>query len=129
MKDIGEVWYINQPSLSRSGYEVRIKVVIVSVSFLNSSNPQLSDFPLHSVPFRVVIPILKWRNEFSVAIGKWMVEIQPSNSKGVTELSAVDVLQIRSIRDDKFVNNNPLGKLTQYEMLEIKKVLRGVLGL
>jgi len=78
----GEIWWVDfNPT---QGSEIRKKRPAVVIS----SDSQ------GALPLRLVAPITEWKKQFSKNI--WHVKIDPNNNNGLTKLSAVDVMQVRS---------------------------------
>lgn len=127
MKNRGEIWLVKHPPLSGSGRDIRMLVVILSVSslHLNSSPP----YPLHKVPFKIVAPILRWRKEYTPGLNKWMVELIPDTTPGLPYPAVIDLMQLRSLHERNFLNNSPIGQLSHTKMGEVEDLLKPILGL
>ena len=82
----GEIWQADlQGSL---GNEIKHERPVVVVS------PD----EVGMLPIAVVCPITEWKDYFANNV--WHVKLEPDNTNGLTKLSAVDTLQLRSLSTD-----------------------------
>ena len=82
----GEIW---QADLQGSvGNEIKYERPVVVVS------PD----EVGMLPIVIVCPITEWKNYFANNI--WHVKLEPNDTNGLTKLSAVDTLQLRSLSTD-----------------------------
>ena len=84
----GEVWRVNlNPTMGAEMKKVRPAVVV-------SSNA------IGVLPVKLVAPFTKWKDWYSGL--DWLVPISPDSVNGLTEESAVDVLQVRGVALERF---------------------------
>jgi mRNA interferase MazF len=85
----GEIWivYLDQTV----GTEMRKSRTVVVVS---------SD-GVGILPIKLVAPLTEWKDY--LANNAWHVKLEPDGSNGLTKSSAVDVLQLRGIDTQRFV--------------------------
>lgn len=82
----GEIW---QADLHGSiGNEIKYERPVVVVS------PD----EVGILPIAIVCPITEWKDYFANNI--WHVKLEPDDTNGLTKLSAVDTLQLRSLSTD-----------------------------
>jgi mRNA interferase MazF len=67
------------------------------------------------LPIKLVAPITDWKPHFSPNI--WLVRIDPDAANGLAKPSAVDVLQLRGMDTQRFVQR--LGEVPADKMEEI----------
>ena len=109
----GQVWLINlEPTLGAEIKKTRPAVIV-------------NDDAVGILPLKVIVPITKWKERYSVAL--WMVRIEPTSENGVEQISVADAFQVRSISQSRFIRQ--LGKLSEVLMQEITKALSVVLAI
>ena len=82
----GEIW---QADLQGSvGNEIKYERPVVVVS------PD----EVGMLPIAIVCPITEWKDYFENNV--WHVKLEPDDTNGLTKLSAVDTLQLRSLSTD-----------------------------
>ena len=82
----GEIW---QADLQGSvGNEIKYECPVVVVS------PD----EVGMLPIAIVCPITEWKDYFANNV--WHVKLEPDDTNGLTKLSAVDTLQLRSLSTD-----------------------------
>ena len=82
----GEIW---QADLHGSiGNEIKYERPVVVVS------PD----EVGMLPIAIVCPITEWKDYFANNV--WHVKLEPNDTNGLTKLSAVDTLQVRSLSTD-----------------------------
>ncbi len=82
----GEIW---QADLQGSiGNEIKYERPVVVVS------PD----EVGMLPIAIVCPITEWKDYFASNV--WHVKLEPDDTNGLTKLSAVDTLQLRSLSTD-----------------------------
>lgn len=85
----GEIWLVDlNPTLGQEMQQTRPAVVI-------STNI------LQLIALRVVIPITSWQEKFTDRI--FLVKILPTPDNGLSQESAGNILQVRSISNQRFV--------------------------
>ena len=99
----GEVWLVNfDPTVGSEIKKTRPAVVVSSDS-------------VGRLPIKLIAPITEWKDHYHSNM--WHIEIAPSSSNGLREISAVDVLQLRSVDKQRFVQK--LGRVKSDIMEEI----------
>lgn len=64
---------------------------------------------------RLVAPLTGWNDAFLHNL--WHVRIDPDNNNGLTKPSAIDVLQLRGVDTQRFIQK--LGRVTAVQMEEV----------
>lgn len=99
----GDIWIVNlDPAIGSEIKKSRPAVII-------------SSDDIGKLPLKLISPITKWKEHFEGNI--WHVKILPAQPNGLSEISAVDVLQTRSVDSERLVRK--IGQLTTAEMQEI----------
>lgn len=99
----GEVWLVDlNPTRGQEIQKTRPAVVISSDLF----NP---------IPLRIIIPITSWQTKF--ADRPFMVKIEATSETGLKHASAGNVLQVRSISTERFVQR--LGQVSAVILAEL----------
>jgi mRNA interferase MazF len=98
-----EIWIVNlDPTIGSEIKKSRPAVII-------SSND------ISKLPLKLISPITKWKDYFEDNI--WHIKLLPNPLNGLSDESAVDVLQTRCVDTGRFVKK--IGSLTTGEMEEI----------
>jgi mRNA interferase MazF len=106
------VWLINLNSTSGAeGHQTRPAVIV-------------SDDGVGVLPLRVIVPLMDWKDHYIVAA--WMVKLEPTKENGLSQTSAADAFQMRSVAQTRLVRQ--LGQLSDDDMRQIAKALAVVLG-
>jgi mRNA interferase MazF len=85
----GEIWLINfDPTIGAEIKKIRPGLVISSDS-------------VGILPLRLIAPITGWNNDFENNI--WHIRISPSKINGLQKESAIDLIQIRSLDQKRFI--------------------------
>jgi mRNA interferase MazF len=99
----GEIWLVDlNPTRGQEIQKTRPVVIITSEIF----NP---------IPLRIVIPITSWQEKFGDRL--FMVKVQASSENKLSQDSAGNVLQIRSISTERFVKQ--LGRVSNDVLQEL----------
>lgn len=107
----GEIWEIELgPTVGAEMRKNRPAVII-------------NDDAIGSLPLRVVVPITEWKEHYARAI--WMVKIEADNLNKLTEASAVDTFQIRSISTSRFMKK--IGSVSSAVLEDIKAAVKAVI--
>lgn len=107
----GELWRVNfDPTIGAEIKKTRPAIVI-------SSNA------VGRLPIKLVAPMTDWKDYFSGNI--WHVKIEPDSNNGLSKTSAVDVLQIRGIDIQRFVQK--IGEVSGEIMEEITFAIAAVI--
>lgn len=109
----GEIWLVTlDPTVGAEIGKTRPAVII-------------SDDGIGILPLKVTVPITVWQDRY---INRdWMVRIEPSAENNLTKTSAVDTFQVRSLSQQRFVNQ--IGTLPETTMEEISAALAIVLNI
>jgi mRNA interferase MazF len=101
----GEVWIVDlTPSYGNEMRDPHPAVII-------------NDDSIRELNLRVIVPITSWKNRFK---GKSvLIKINPNPQNGLSNKSAVNVLQIRSVDAKRFKTR--LGKVTDIQMERIEE--------
>jgi mRNA interferase MazF len=103
----GEIWLVDlNPTRGQEIQKTRPVVVISS----NAYQP---------VAIRIVIPITTWQEKFITR--PFMVKIPPTPDNGLARASAGNVLQVRSVSTERFVQ-----RIGQLEKEQLKELLAGL---
>ena len=109
----GEVWLVNlDPTIGAEIKKTRPAIIV-------------NDDAIGILPLKVIVPITDWKDRYAVA--QWMVKIDPDAKNGLTKPSAADAFQVRSIAQERLVQQ--LGKLSDVAMEKILVALAIVLGI
>lgn len=85
----GEVWKVSfDPTVGSEIKKVRPAVVVSSDG-------------IGKLPLRLIVPITRWREDFESNL--WHVRVDPTPTNGLSKVSAVDVLQMRSVDVRRFL--------------------------
>jgi len=107
----GEVWLINlSPTVGAEITKTRPAIIV-------------SDDAIGVLSLRVIVPITEWKERFSIA--PWIVRLEPDSENGLSKISAVDTFQVRSVSQERFVQQ--LGKVGEPLLKRIEKALAIVL--
>jgi mRNA interferase MazF len=99
----GDVWLVNfDPTIGSEISKTRPAIVVNSDS--------LGVLALH-----IVVPITDWKDHYAKNL--WHIKIINDNANGLDKVSAVDVLQIRSVSTDRLTKK--LGRVSSAIMEEI----------
>ncbi|NOK58238.1 MAG: type II toxin-antitoxin system PemK/MazF family toxin [Chloroflexi bacterium AL-W] len=107
----GEIWLVNfDPTL---GAEIKKKrpAVIISSDAINK------------LPIKLVAPITEWKDKYAQSF--WHVQILSDHSNGLSKNSSVDVLQLRGIDNQRFIQK--LGSISATLMEEIVAAIAAVI--
>jgi mRNA interferase MazF len=108
----GEIWLINlDPTVGAEIRKTRPAIFI-------------SEDAIGILPLRVIVPIMDWKERFSMA--PWMTMILPDAQNGLTKPSAADAFQIRSVSQERFVQC--IGSLNSDQIKQILKAVQIVIG-
>jgi mRNA interferase MazF len=77
------------------------------------------------LPLKIIIPITEYKSHYDNA--PWMVKILPNIENGLTKISSIDALQIRSVSIERFVNK--IGEVDLTNLNRIEEALFQILDL
>jgi len=83
----------------------------------------VNDDAIGVLPLRVIVPITEWKDRFSIA--PWIVRLEPDSKNGLSKVSAVDTFQVRSVSQERFVQQ--LGTVEESFLKKIENALAIVL--
>ena len=107
----GEIWKVNfDPTVGTEIRKTRPAIVISSDA-------------VGILPIKLVAPITDWKPHFSPNV--WHVRIDPDTPNGLTKPSAVDVLQLRGMDTQRFIQR--LGELAADKIEEIVLAIGAVI--
>jgi mRNA interferase MazF len=99
----GEVWLVDlNPTVGQEMQKTR-PVVIISTNDVDT------------VALRIIVPITSWQEKFAQRL--FMVRIIPTQDNGLSQESAGNVLQVRSLSNQRFIRR--LGLLEAEPLKEI----------
>ena len=108
-----EVWLINlDPTIGSEIRKTRPAIIV-------------SDDQIGVLPLRIIVPLTDWKERYQIA--KWMVNLAPTDTNGLSKTSAADAFQVRSVSQQRFVRK--LGRITNDNMVAIEKALTAVLAI
>jgi mRNA interferase MazF len=107
----GEVWKVNfDPTGGTEIRKTRPAIVISSDA-------------VGILPIKLVAPITDWKPHFAPNV--WLVRLDPDPANGLTKPSAVDVLQLRGMDTQRFIQR--LGAVPADKMEEIVLAIGAVI--
>ena len=107
----GDVWVVNfDPTMGSEMNKTRPAVVVNSNS-------------LGILPLCVMVPVTDWKDRYTKNL--WHIKIINDNTNGLDKLSAVDVLQIRSVSTERLTKK--LGRVSSAIMEEIVAAIAAVI--
>jgi mRNA interferase MazF len=94
---------------------------------MNKTRPALimSDNKLGKLPLKVIVPITRWKEHYSIA--PWMIKIEPNADNGLTKTSSIDCFQIRSVSQDRLMEK--IGEVTSDENNRAQGGILKILGI
>ena len=106
----GEIWEVKlDPAVGAEIKKNRPALVISSDS-------------IGKLPIKIVAPITEWKQAF---VGNlWHVKLEPDTQNKLSKVSAIDVLQVRGVDYQRFVNL--IGKASPQTLEEIVTALAAV---
>ncbi|MEB3190688.1 MAG: type II toxin-antitoxin system PemK/MazF family toxin [Snowella sp.] len=107
----GEIWLVNfDPTIGAEIKKTRPAVII-------SSNA------VGKLPIKLIAPITDWKPYFTQNF--WHIKIEPDTINGLTKTSAIDVLQIRGVDLQRFIQK--LGNADSSKMQEVSVAILTIL--
>jgi mRNA interferase MazF len=111
----GEIWLVNfNPQVGDEMGKARPAIVF---SVDGMSRLQL----------RIIIPITDWKDVYQHHYTK--VQLNPSKLNGLSKPSAADTFQVKSVSLQRFVGNQPLGRLPLADLTDIGVALKIATGI
>lgn len=104
-----EVWLINlDPTVGAEIRKIRPAVIV-------------NDNDVGVLPLRVIVPLTDWKDRYKLA------PCDPSPSNSLSKVSAADAFQVRSLSQERFIQQ--IGLLTTTQMSAVAKALATVLAI
>jgi mRNA interferase MazF len=103
----GEIWTVDLNPTKGQEIQKTRPVVVISSNFYQP------------VALRIIIPITSWQEKFITR--PFLIKIPSTSSNGLTRDSAGNVLQVRSVSTERFIQ--PIGEL---EDERIKELIAGL---
>ncbi|MBI5962580.1 MAG: type II toxin-antitoxin system PemK/MazF family toxin [Chloroflexi bacterium] len=107
----GEIWLANLDPTIGSEIKKTRPAVIISSDLVGI------------LPLKIIVPFTDWKDRYATA--SWMVRIEPDQQNGLSKLSAVDGLQVRSVSQQRLTKR--LGVLTPIQVAQIVQAVVNVL--
>lgn len=108
-----EVWLINlDPTIGSEIRKIRPAIIV-------------NDDQIGVLPLRVIVPLTDWKNRYQIAA--WLVKIIPTDTNGLSKVSAIDTFQVRSLSQKRFIRK--LGSVDDDTMRAIEKALATVFAI
>ena len=110
----GEVWILDLNPRNGTNEMDKIRPVVI-----------VNDDSMGILPLKVIVPLTSWQSSFSG--NPWLVKITKNNTNKLSNDSAADTFQIRSVDKSRFKNR--IGRLNNNQMQRIEDALILVLKL
>ena len=108
----GEIWLINlDPTVGAEIQKTRPAVIV-------------NEDAIGILPLRVIVPLTDWKERYAIA--PWMVRIEPDATNGLSEPSAADAFQMRSVSQERFARR--IGRISEAILQEVLKAIQVVIG-
>ena len=108
----GETWLINlDPTVGAEIQKTRPAVIV-------------NEDAIGILPLRVIVPLTDWKERYAIA--PWMVRIEPDATNGLSEPSAADAFQMRSVSKERFARR--IGRISEAILQEVLKAIQVVIG-
>jgi mRNA interferase MazF len=109
----GQIWlYDSNPNVGDEIGKIRPAIIV--------NNDEIGVLRL-----KIVVPITGWNNTFVDV--PWLVKIEPDIDNGLSQTSAADTFQVRSISQQRLIKQ--IGLLPATAMAEISQALAMVLSI
>lgn len=107
----GDVWFVNfDPTMGSKISKSRPAIVVNSDS-------------LGTLPVYIAVPVTDWKDRYTRNL--WHIRIVNDDTNGLDKVSAVDVLQIRSVSTQRLIKK--LGRVSSSIMEEIVAAIAAVI--
>jgi mRNA interferase MazF len=97
----GDVWLVNL-SADASAAEIKKTRPCVVVN----------DDAIGVLPLKIVVPLSRWQERYSVA--PWHIPVEASSQNGLKKKSSADTFQVRSISETRFIEK--IGTITHDDL-------------
>jgi len=108
----GEIWLINLDPTVEAEIQKTHPAMIVNENAIGI------------LPLRVIVPLTDWKERYAIA--PWMVRIEPDATNGLSEPSAADAFQMRSVSQERFARR--IGRISEAILQEVLKAIQVVIG-
>ena len=108
----GEIWLINLDPTVEAEIQKTHPAMIVNENAIGI------------LPLRVIVPLTDWKERYAIA--PWMVRIEPYATNGLSEPSAADAFQMRSVSQERFARR--IGRISEAILQEVLKAIQVVIG-
>jgi len=108
----GEIWLINLDPTVEAEIQKTHPAMIVNEDAIGI------------LPLRVIVPLTDWKERYAIA--PWMVRIEPDATNGLSEPSAADAFQMRSVSQERFARR--IGRISEAILQEVLKAIQVVIG-
>lgn len=85
----------------------------------------VSDNAIGILPLKIIAPITEFKEKYRQV--PWMLEIHPDVHNRLDKISVMDVFQVRSVSEERFIRK--IGKVSETERDSIKEALKIVFGI
>jgi mRNA interferase MazF len=104
----GEIWLINlNPTIGSEIKKTRPCVI-------------LNNDAIGVLPLKVIAPITDYKGKYEEVL--WFVRLQPNRNNGLNKLSVIDLFQVRSVSEERFIKR--IGQISSEELEEVKYALK-----
>ena len=112
----GQIWWVNLNKTTGSEIRKQRPCVIVSSNAANW------------LPVKIIVPLTDWKTKFNSS--PFHIQIQTSdaiaiNFPGLNKVGAADVMQIRCVSFDRFINQ--IGQMNAHKMEEIAAAIASII--
>lgn len=105
-----EIWLINlDPTIGSEIKKTRPCVI------LNSDS-------IGVLPLKLIAPITDYKSKYDLV--PWMVKISPNSTNNLTKISIIDLFQLRSVSEERFIKK--LGEISSISLEESKNCIKSV---
>lgn len=80
----------------------------------------VSDNAIGILPLKIIAPITDFKEKYRQV--PWMLEIHPDVQNSLDKISVIDVFQVRSVSEERFIRR--IGKVLDTELYSIKEALK-----
>lgn len=106
----GEIWLINlDPTIGSEIKKTRPCVI-------------LNNDSIGVLPLKIIAPITDYKNNYEIV--PWMVKILPDKMNNLSKKSVIDLFQLRSVSEERFLKK--IGLITNNELEKSKISLKTV---
>ncbi len=104
----GEIWLINlNPTIGSEIKKTRPCVI-------------LNNDAIGVLPLKVIAPLTDYKENYEKVL--WFVKLQPNRNNGLSKLSVIDLFQVRSVSEERFIRK--IGQIYSEELEKVKYALK-----